>query len=129
MNDRPVLRRLVFAAALLGGCALPNPTKMEQLDDIPEAMIAQVDAMPEVGDENGVAIDNVEGVSCRRKLSWFKAMPASWEDAVRRTKYRALQKGANAIANLSCGEPKGGSLTTMCLESIRCTARAVRVEK
>ena len=121
---------LFLAAALLAGCALPNPTRMEQLDDIPEAMIPQLDAMPEIHDENVVAIDTVEGVSCRRRaLSWFKGMPASWEDAVRRTKYRALQKGANAIANLSCEEPKGGSLTTMCMESIRCTARAVRVER
>lgn len=117
-------------AALLGGCALPNPTKMEQVDEIPAAMIPRLDAMPVVQDETGVAIDDVEGVSCRRRtLSWFKAMPASWEDAVRRTKYRALQKGANAIASLACEEPKGSSFTTMCLESIRCTARAVRVEK
>ena len=103
---------------------------MEQLDDIPEAMIPQLDAMPVISGENVVVIDDVEGVSCRRRtLSWFKGMPASWEDAVRRTKYRALQKGANAIAELSCEQPKGSSLTTMCIESIRCTARAVRVEK
>lgn len=102
---------------------------MEQLDDIPEALIPQLDAMPVVGDETGVAMDNVEGVSCRRRtLSWLKGMPASWEDAVRRTKYRALQKGANAIANLECEQPKGGSLTTVCFESVRCTARAVRVD-
>ena len=101
---------------------------MEQLDDIPEAMIQQVDAMPETRDENArrQVIDDVVGVSCRRA---YRGMPASWEDAVRRTKYRALQKGANAIAELSCERPKGGSLTTMCFESIRCTARAVRVEK
>lgn len=121
---------LLLLAALLAGCALPNPTKMEQLDDIPESMIPQLDAMPELRDDVGVAIDNVEGVSCRRRtLTLLKGTPASWEDAVRRAKYRALQKGANAIANLSCEQPKGGSLTTMCLESIRCTARAVRVDK
>lgn len=112
---------------LLGGCALPNPMKMEQLDDIPAALIPQLDAMPVLQDDSVIAIDNVEGVSCRR--AYFKAMPASWEDAVRRAKYRALQKGGNAIANLSCEAPKGGSLTTMCFESIRCTARAVHVEK
>ncbi len=107
---------------------MPNPLAMEHLDDIPEAMIAQVDAMPEVRDEGAAqqVIDSVAGVSCRRA---YRGMPASWEDAIRRTKYRALQKGANAIADLSCERPKGGSLTTMCLESIRCTARAVRIEK
>jgi uncharacterized protein YbjQ (UPF0145 family) len=120
------VRRLVLAAALLGGCSLPNPMKMEHLDSIPAGIIAQLDAMPVLQDENAITIDSVEGVSCRRA---YKGMPASWEDAVRRAKYRALLKGANAIANLSCESPKGGSLTTMCFESVRCTARAVRVEK
>ena len=123
-------RLLALAAVLLGGCSLPNPTKMEQLDEIPEAMIPQLDAMPVVQPENAVSIENVEGVSCRRRtLAYFKGTPASWEDATRRAKYRALQKGANAIANLSCEQPKGGSFTTMCFESIRCTATAVRIDK
>ncbi|HEX2648997.1 MAG TPA: hypothetical protein VHN19_03560 [Burkholderiales bacterium] len=117
---------LAGAVALLGGCALPNPTKMERLDDIPEAMVAQLDAMPVLQDDRvpRVSIEEVEGVSCRR--AW-KGMPASWDDAVRRTKYRALQKGANAIADLSCERPQGRSFTTMCFESIRCTARAVKI--
>jgi len=119
------VRLPLLAAVLLGGCSLPNPTRMEHLDDIPAAMIPQLDAMP-VLDEGAVAIESVEGVSCRRA---YKGMPASWEDAVRRTKYRALQKGGNAIAKLSCEQPKAGSFTTMCFESIRCTAQAVRIEK
>ena len=118
--------RLLLALVLLGGCALPNPTKMERLDDIPEAMVAQLDAMQVLQDDKipRLPLEEVEGVSCRR--AW-KGMPASWEDAVRRTKYRALQKGANAIADLSCERPQGRSFTTMCFESIRCTARAVKV--
>jgi len=109
---------LAGAVALLGGCALPNPTKMERLDDIPEAMVAQLDAMPVLQDDRvpRVSIEEVEGVSCRR--AW-KGMPASWDDAV--------QKGANAIADLSCERPQGRSFTTMCFESIRCTARAVKI--
>jgi hypothetical protein len=46
---------------------------------------------------------------------------------VRRTKFRAMQAGGNAITDLSCDAPQGRSLTTLCLESIRCTARAVRL--
>ena len=117
--------RLLVAVALLGGCSLPS-VKVEHLDDIPDAMIAQLDAMPVLQSDSTPrqVIEDVEGVSCRRA---YKGMPASWEDAVRRTKYRALQKGANAIADLSCERPQGRSLSTMCFESIRCTARAVRV--
>jgi len=118
---------LLCAAALVGGCSLPS-VKVEHLDDIPEAAIAQLDAMPVLQDDGTPRqpIGDVEGVSCRRA---YKGMPASWEDAVRRTKYRALEKGGDAIAELSCERPKGRSLSTMCLESIRCTARAVRIGK
>lgn len=117
--------RVLLALVLLGGCSLPNPAKMERLDDIPEAMIARLDAMPVLQDDGTPrqSIEQVEGVSCRRA---YKGMPASWEDAVRRTKYRALQKGANAIADLSCERPQGRSFTTLCFESIRCTAQAVK---
>jgi len=120
--------RVLLALALLGGCSLPNPTRMERLDDIPDELIAQLDAMPVLQDDGTPrqSIEDVEGVSCRRA---YKGMPASWEDAVRRTKYRALQKGADAIAELSCERPQGRSFTTMCFESIRCTARAVRAGK
>lgn len=88
--------RILLAVALLGGCALPNPTRMERLDDIPEAMVAQLDAMPVLQDDRvpRVSIEEVEGVSCRR--AW-KGMPASWNDAVRRTKYRALARQAGAL--------------------------------
>ena len=119
--------RLLLAVVLLGGCSLPS-VKVEHLDDIPQAMFAKLDAMPVLQDDTvrRETLDDVEGVSCRRA---YKGMPASWEDAVRRTKYRALEKGANAIADLSCDRPQGRSLSTMCFESIRCTARAVRVGK
>jgi hypothetical protein len=120
---------LLAAAAFVAGCALPNPTKMEVLDDIPADRIAEIDAVPEilVGKLAALrheALANVTGVSCRRV---YKGTPPSWEDAVRRAKFRAMQAGGNAITNLSCDSPQGRSLTTLCLESIRCTAQAVRL--
>ena len=121
----------VAIAALLSGCAIPNPTAMEHLDDIPFAKFSEIDAIPEIPTNTlsttpHATLADVVGVSCRRS---FGGQAASWEDAVRRTKYRAMQKGANAIANLSCGPPEGRSLTTLCFESIRCTASAIQIQK
>ena len=120
---------LLAAVAFVAGCAIPNPTKMEVLDDIPAAKIPEIDAVPEIpvvklAAMRHEALADVAGVSCRRV---YKGTPPSWEDAVRRTKFRAMQAGGNAITNLSCESPRGRSLTTLCLESIRCTAQAVRL--
>ncbi len=120
---------LLAAAALVAGCTLPNPTKMEFLDDLPAAKLPQIDALPEIsagklGSVRHESLAEVAGVSCRR--TW-KGTPPSWEDALRRTKYRAMEAGGNAIADLYCESPKGRSLTTLCLESIRCTAKAIRL--
>ena len=120
---------LLAVAALVAGCALPNPTQMEFLDDLPEAKLPEIDSLPEIptaklGSLRHESLADVAGVSCRR--TW-KGTPPSWEDALRRTKFRAMQAGGNAIANLNCELPKGRSLTTLCLESIRCTAKAIRL--
>jgi len=120
---------VLVTAAFVAGCAMPNPTKMEKLDDIPAAKIPEIDAVPEILAGKLAAVRHeplaeVTGVSCRRV---YKGTPPSWEDAVRRAKYRAMQAGGNAITNLSCESPRGRSLTTLCLESIRCTARAIRL--
>ncbi len=135
MNAR---RTLVLAAAavsfLLGGCASSIPRNVK-LDDIPADQVAAIDALPEVA--QGVPasaytkLGDVEGISCNQRAS---KTAASWEDAVRRTKYRAMQKGANAIADLNCELPKQGPLLSRltgyvlstCEETIRCTASAVR---
>ena len=103
---------------------------MVHLDEIPQAKLAEIDALPEIRPENAKSVSyrklgDVEGVSCKRSSKEL----ASWEDAVRRAKYRALQKGANAIADLKCEEPESHPLTTLCYESIRCTASAVQVGK
>lgn len=122
------LRGPVWAAALAAaGCSLSLPTvKVEKVDDLPEAEIARIDALPEVRQVDPARFETigaVEGVSCRRA---YKGTPASWEDAVRRTKYRALRMGGDAISELSCGKPESVSVSTFCLESIRCTASALR---
>ncbi|HUK06122.1 MAG TPA: hypothetical protein VLV90_13690 [Burkholderiales bacterium] len=121
-------RAPVWAAALAAaGCSLSLPTvNVEKVDDIPEAQIARIDAIPEIPQADATRFETigpVAGVSCRRA---YKGTPASWEDAIRRTKYRALQIGGDAIAALSCGKPEGTSMSTFCLESIRCTASALR---
>jgi hypothetical protein len=121
---------LAAVAVLVAGCAIPNPTEMEFLDDLPADRFSEIDALPEIlpnaiGKTPHAKLADVEGVSCKRSYRGA----ATWEDALRRTKYRAMQKGANAIADLSCGAPKGRSFSTMCLESIRCTASAIRAEK
>ncbi|MGH8764828.1 MAG: DUF2877 domain-containing protein [Burkholderiales bacterium] len=121
---------LLALALFISGCgSIPNPSKMEHLDDIPAEMVPRLDAMRELPADKPAAfetIGTVEGVSCKRA---YKGASASWEDATRRTKFRALQLGADAIANLSCGRPEGASLTAVCLESIRCTANAVRARQ
>ena len=117
---------LIAVSAFLPGCPATMP-KMEHLDEIPAEVVPRLDAMPELPAEKSATfevIGTVEGVSCNRALR--KGMPASWEDAVRRTKYRALQLGAEAVANLDCGRPEQNSLATLCREAIRCTASAVR---
>lgn len=113
----------------LSGCSVPRPWERVQLDDLPRERISAIDAIPEIRTETlGTArytgLGSVEGVSCKRSSKEV----ASWEDAIRRTKFRAMQKGANAITDLNCEEPKGRSLTTLCYESIRCTASAVQVK-
>jgi hypothetical protein len=121
---------LLALAVCLQGCSLPNPVKMEHLDDIPAEVVPRLDAMRELRGDKSNAFETlgaVEGVSCKR--TFYKGMPASWEDAVRRAKYRALQLGADAITDLDCSRPQGSSLTTMCYESIRCTASAVRTQR
>jgi uncharacterized protein YbjQ (UPF0145 family) len=112
----------------LSGCSLPRPWERVDLDDVKQEQVFAIDALPEIKTETlnkarYTSLGSVEGVSCKRSSKEV----ASWEDAIRRTKYRAMQKGANAIANLSCEEPKGRSLTTLCFESIRCIATAVQV--
>ena len=131
----PVVRALGIGTALalcaaLVGCALPK-IGVEHLDEIPPAKIAEIDAVPEIAPNalNTVSyefVTDVVGISCRRAS---REMPPSWEDAVRRTKYRAMQASANAVTNLSCDLPKKRTLDTMCLEAIRCMARAIRLTK
>jgi len=87
---------------------------MVHLDEIPVERIAEIDAIQEIKDGTAhTPLGAVEGISCRRSSKEL----ASWEDSVRRTKLRAMQKGGNAITDLSCEQPKGRSLTTLCLES------------
>jgi len=118
---------LIFLAA----CSVPKPWERVKLDDIPADKLAEIDALPELRADTGarlppyVDLGQVEAVSCKRS----KKELASWEDAIRRTKYRAMQKGGNAITNLYCEEPQGKSLTTLCFGSVRCTANAVQVQK
>jgi len=122
------MRRLLGAplliVALLAGCATLKAE--ENLDILPAAQIAALDAMPELGDKElarpHATLGKVEGVSCKRPYS---GSTPSWEATVRRTKYEAMKKGANAIANLACSLPEGRSITHLCLESIRCTAEAI----
>jgi len=116
---------------LLAGCSVPKPWERVELDDIPSSKFAEIDALPDIRRDTGAPLPRyadlgqVEGVSCKRS----RREMASWEDAIRRTKYRAMQKGGNAITNLSCEEPKGSSLTTLCYESVRCTAQAVQLSQ
>jgi hypothetical protein len=116
---------------LLAGCSVPRPWERVELDDIPAAKFAEIDALPELRRDIGTPmpryadLGQVEGVSCKRS----RKEVASWEDAIRRTKYRAMQKGGNAITDLYCEQPQGRSLTTLCYESVRCTAKAVQVAR
>lgn len=113
--------------ALLAGCSVPKPWLRVQLDDIPVDQVARIDALPEhttetLGATPYTDLGAVDGISCKRSSREL----ASWEDAVRRTRFKALQKGGNAIKDLECDEPKGRSLSTLCYESIRCTAKAIQ---
>jgi hypothetical protein len=122
-----VLATQLLIIAFLPGCATPSSS--EYLDDIPAAKRAEIEAMPEIGDKElstqpHETLGKVEGVSCKR--SYWGSAP-SWEATVQRTKYEAMKKGANAIANLACGLPEGRSYFKLCFDSIRCTADAVRL--
>jgi hypothetical protein len=118
---------LLLVIAFLPGCVTPGNS--ENLDAIPAARRAEIDAMPEV-EENKLGMQayetlgKVEGISCKRSF-WGSA--PSWEETVRRTKYEAMKKGANAISNLACGLPEGRSYFKLCFDSIRCTADAIRI--
>lgn len=69
-------------------------------------------------------VGQVTGNSCRNLL-WEPA--ASREDAVNQMKYWALERGANGLTEIRCGEPGGFSLVTNCWESLTCTAKALRI--
>jgi hypothetical protein len=130
MTQPPRAALFLAAAALLAACSVPDPRKMEHLDEIPAAKVPEIDALPEIlatklATVRYEAVADVAGVSCRREA--YKGTPPSWEDALRRTKYRAMQAGGNAITNLNCEAPQKNSLTTVCFESIRCTAKAIRL--
>jgi len=123
-----------LAVVLASGCSTPQSLQTVHLDEIPSDKFAEIDRVPEVEAQalrtrDYTDLGQVEGISCKRS----RKEVASWEDAVRRTKYRALQKGANAIANLACDAPKGSLISRItaavaatCIESIRCTASAVK---
>jgi len=119
----------LWALLMLWGCASSIPDVVE-LDDIPADKMAEIDALPEVTAKPYTELGAVDAISCKRNSK----ENASWEDAVRRTKFRALKKGANAIADLDCEEPKEGPLlsritgrfSSTCQETIRCSATAVR---
>src|SRR5882672_3611640 len=124
-------RSLVMVLLLLQGCS--SIPRIVHLDEIPNAKVAEIDALPEVTRELASAYQElglVEGISCKRRSSME---PASWEDAVRRMRFRAIQKGANAIADLDCGPPEAGPMLShitgyvmsTCNETIRCTASAL----
>jgi hypothetical protein len=125
-------RSLVALLLLLQGCS--SIPRIVELDEIPAARVAEIDALPEVAREAASSyqdLGQVEGISCRPRSS---KEPASWEDAVRRAKFRALEKGANAFTDLECGPPIAGPflsritgyVMSTCNETIRCTASAVR---
>jgi hypothetical protein len=119
----------LLVIALLAGCATPG--SLEDLEEIPAAKLAAINAMPEVGDKELAmqpyeTLGRVESVSCRRS---YRGPAPSWEETVRRTKYEAMKKGANAIANLACGPAEGPSLTKLCFDSIRCAADAILLKQ
>ena len=122
--------RAAAASCLLAGCASSIPRNIK-LDEIPAEQVKVIDALPEVAAGSHTKLGDVEGISCNQRAT---KTSASWEDAVRRTKFRAMQKGANAIADLDCGLPQEGPLLSRltgyvlstCEETIRCTASAVR---
>jgi hypothetical protein len=127
------LRKLVAVlAVLLAGSCSTQSLQTVHLDEIPSDKAAAIEGVPEIEALPSQAYTDlgaVEGISCKRSSREV----ASWEDAIRRTKYRALQKGGNAIANLVCEAPKAsfmGRITSAvaptCMESIRCTASAVK---
>src|SRR3954470_4052649 len=110
---KPGLRKFMATLAVLlaGGCSTQS-LQTVHLDEIPSDKVAAIDGVPEIEvqplpSRDYADLGAVEGVSCKRTS---KEM-ASWEDAIRRTKYRALQKGGNAIANLSCEEPKASFIS------------------
>jgi len=119
----------LLAITFLSGCVTSSSS--ENLEDSPAAKRAEIDAMPAVGDKElstqpHESLGKVEGVSCKR--SYWDSAP-SWDETVRRTKYEAMKKGANAIANLECGLPEGRSYIKLCFDSIRCTAEAIQFRK
>ena len=134
MGFRPRKLVAVLAVLVAGGCSTPQSLQTVHLDEIPSNKVAEIDAVPEIEAQplpslNYSDLGPVEGISCKRSSKEV----ASWEDAIRRTKYRAMQKGGNAIANLMCEEPKASFMSRLtsavaptCMESIRCTASAVK---
>jgi hypothetical protein len=119
----------LLAIVFLSGCVAPN--RSEDLNDITAAKRAEIDAMPEVEEKElsgkpYESLGKVEALTCKRS-PWGPA--PSWEETVRRTKFEAMKRGANAIANLACDLPEVRSYTKLCLESIHCMADAVRLAK
>lgn len=123
------LMTLLCATTLVTGCAPFIP--VVKVEELPASQKASIETMltyeaSDLASRKYTTIAQVEGFSCK-DLLWSPS--ATQEDAVRQIKYWALQKGANAIARLTCGSKEGVSFLKNCWETIRCTADAIKLEK
>jgi RcsF protein len=126
------MRRVAYGslacAAILSGC---GPfIQVVRFADLPPEKQAALRAVRtyEAGELARLSYDvvgEVTGNSCRN-LAWDP--PATREDAIDQMRYWALERGANALAEIRCDEPRGVSLATNCWQSVTCYSKALRVK-
>jgi uncharacterized protein YbjQ (UPF0145 family) len=119
---------VVLAGALVvSGCGSFVP--VVKIDQQPLEVRNKAMAMPIIGagqKADYTVVTMVEGNSCKNKM-WDPA--ATRTAAIEQIKFHALESGADAVANVQCGQREGTSTNTNCWELISCTAEAVRLVK
>ena len=124
-----MLKTVVILISALGVVGCGSFVPVVKLDEQPLEVRNRSMAMPIIGAGQKTdyeVLTIVEGNSCKNKI-WDPA--ATRTAAIEQIKFHALEAGAEAVANIQCGQREGTSTRTNCWELISCTAEAVKLVK
>jgi len=122
-----MLKTILILVSALGVVSCGSFVPVVKLNELPLELRNKATAMPIIGagqKTDYVVVTMIEGNSCKNKM-WDP--PATRTAAIEQIKFHALEAGAEAVANVQCGQREGTSTNTNCWELISCTAEAVKI--